>query len=337
MKKLFPLLLVAAVIFMQSALSQTANTDPVGVVTVVITTGLNALGLSLLNADIFRSSAASTAGSIVSIAGETNIGSKLSATEPYYLEVYSGALKGDRFDIDVATTISAANGTLALNASSASNTVAVASIGNSLDGASVALRKHITLEQVQSQCFPVLVGNNNPAFADRISFFDNSGDGFVTYYLRGDGTTWRKSGTTPTANKTPIPPGTGIFFDKIGSSTTLTSQGSVRVNDFAMKFLVGNQLLAPPCPIDLSPAQLGGATANLWVGNNNPANADKISVYNSGLGGFLSYYLRGDGSTWRREGTTTVVTTTGIIPTFQAYFVTRKTADSNYILANLIQ
>lgn len=135
-------------------------------------------------------------------------------------------------------------------------------------------------------------------------------------------------GTTQTANKTPIPPGVGVFFEKKGSPATLVEVGSVRVNDFALKYSVGDQLLAPGFPIAVSPASLGATSTNGWTGNNSQSSADRVSVYNPSLGGYDSFYLRGDGATWRKVGTTTVVTSTDLVQPSQAYFVSRKTSDS---------
>jgi hypothetical protein len=112
-------------------------------------------------------------GAALALEGQTNVGALLSSVEPYYIEVYSGTLKGDRFDVDVAATIGAANGNVVLNSASLNNTLLFSSVGSNLNGATVALRKHITIEQVQGMASSPLVGNNNASSADQIQFYDN--------------------------------------------------------------------------------------------------------------------------------------------------------------------
>lgn len=320
-----------------SSFTQVAATDPVGFVTASVNVGLNPLAVTLLNADLSRTTATGVTGSAVSLSGQTNVGSLLSAGEPYYVEVYSGSLKGDRFDVDTAATIAAANGTVLLDAASPNNTLAVGSIGAALNNATVALRKHVTIEQLQSTASAPLVGNNNIALADQIQFFSNADNAYISYFLRGDGTTWRRAGSTQVANKIPIPPGTGIFVDKKTSPVSFVMTGAVRNNDFAQPWRAGLQLVAPGYPIDTTPARLGGTAANGWVGNNNNALADQIQVFDPQVGAYLAYFLRGDGTTWRRLGTTFAVTTSNVAHAAQSFFVQKATANADNIIVNPIQ
>ena len=162
----------------------TSYSDIVGYQKTSLVVGLNPVGIPLLNNDLFKGPATSLSGSTLSLSSVSNAGALLTSGEPHYLEVYSGALKGDRFDIDTAATITAANGTVVLSSSSANNTLAVASIGTALDGETVAIRRHITLEKVQSFVQGALVGNNTPANADQILIFNPNTQSFLTYYLR---------------------------------------------------------------------------------------------------------------------------------------------------------
>lgn len=314
----------------------TVSTPIVGFQKASVPVGLSTMGFPLLNSDRVKTTVTSLSGSALNLSGQSNVGSLLTAGEPYYLEVYSGALKGDRFDVDTAATIGAANGTVVLNASSANNTYAVASIATQLDGATVALRKHITIEQIQQMASASLVGNNSAASADQIQLFDSNTGGYSSFYLRGDGTTWRKVGTTTVANKTAIPPGTGIFLSKQSGAVDILASGTVRQNDFALPYKTGLQLLAPGFPVDASPSSLGGAAANGWTGNNSAASADQIQIYNASTVGYESYYLRSDGTTWRKVGTTTVVTSDQLLNSARAFFVARQSADANNILLNPI-
>ena len=317
--------------------TNSATTDPVGFVTATVSVGLNPLAVTLLNTDLTRTAATGLSGNSVTLSGQTNVGSLLTAGEPYYLEVYSGSLKGDRFDVDTAATIAAANGTVVLDAGSANNTYAVGSIGAALDNATVALRKHVTIEQLQSTASAALVGNNNQALADQIQFFSTADNAYVSYYLRGDGTTWRKVGTVQAANKIPIPSGTGVFVDKKTSGVSFTMTGGVRNNDFAQPWKAGSQLVAPGYPIDTTPAGLGGTASNGWVGNNNQALADQIQVFDPQANAYNAYFLRGDGTTWRKVGTVTTVTTSNVATASQSFFVQKANANSNNVVVNPIQ
>jgi hypothetical protein len=314
----------------------TSYSDIVGYQTVPVAAGLSTAGFPLLNTDVVKTAATSVSGNSVALSGESNLGGKLTSDEPYYIEVYSGALKGDRFDVNTAATITAANGNVVLDSASANNTYSVASIASQLDGATIALRKHITIEQVQSMSSTPLVGNNSAAAADQIQFYDSAATAYVGYFLRGDGVTWRKVGTTSIANKTPIPSGTGVFISKQGSASQLTAIGTVRQNDFALPFVTGLQLKAPAYPIDISPSSIGATAANGWSGNNSAATADQIQVYNPAASAYDGYFLRGDGTTWRKVGTTTTVTTSNVATSAQAYFVTRASGNSDNTLVNPI-
>ena len=326
------LALAAAPAFLHA--QTTSYSDIVGYQTTSVPVGLSTAGFPLLNSDVVKTSATALSGNNLSLSGESNVGAKLTSGEPYYIEVYSGALKGDRFDVNTAATISAANGSLVLDSSSPNNTYAVGSIASQLDGASIALRKHITIEQIQSMSSSPLVGNTTAANADQIQFYDNSTGGYTSYFLRGDGVTWRKVGTTTTANKTPIPPGVGVFISKKTGSVNLVATGNVRQNDFSNPYKTGLQLHAPAYPLEISPAGVGGTSANGWTGNTTAASADQIQVYNTSTGGYDAYFLRGDGTTWRKVGTTTTVTSSNLATSSQAYFVSRKASDSSNILVN---
>jgi hypothetical protein len=313
--------------------------DIVGYQKTTLGVGLNPIGIPLLNSDLFKGSAVSLSGSTLSLASVSNVGALLTSGEPHYLEVYSGALKGDRFDIDTAATITAANGAVVLNSASANNTLAVSNIGAALDGATVAVRRHITLEKVQSFVQGSLVGNNTPANADQILIFNPNTQSFLTYYLRLDGITWRGSTTgTATQNKVPVPPGVGVFLKKNSSGVDFLSSGLVRQNDFSLPYKAGLQLLAPGFPLAYSPSTLGATAANGWSGNNTPASADQIQIFNTGSGAFATYYLRLDGSTWR--GTTTGTapqTSNNVVSDASAFFVKRASADANNVLLNPVQ
>jgi len=337
MSKLFKNVVASLLVGYASQVSaQTVSTPIVGFQTISVPVGLSTAGFPLLNSDLLKTSATSLTGNSLSLSGETNVGSKLTSGEPYYIEVYSGNLKGDRFEVNTASTINAANGTVVLDSASGNNTYAVSSIASQLDGATVALRKHVTIEQVQAMSSASLVGSNTQTSADQIQLYNSTTQAYDSYFLRGDGITWRKVGTTTSANKVPIPPGTGVFVSKKSGAVNLTATGTVRQNDFSSPYKVGLQLLSPGYPLDLSPSGLGGTSVNGWTGSNTQTAADQIQTYNPVTQAYDAYFLRGDGTTWRKVGTTTTVTTSNVVASGGAYFASRKTADENNILVNPI-
>jgi hypothetical protein len=310
----------------------TATTDPVGFQSSVVPVGTSAVANPLVNADALRAAVASNTSSDVVLGGVSNVGSLLTAGEPYYLEVVAGALEGERFDIDTAATIAAGSSTVVIAAASANNTSNLTS--GALANDQVAIRKHITLEQLQSSFTPALVGNNNANLADQISLFDPASGNLVVYFLRGDNVTWRQFGTTTSVNKLPVPSGVGFFVTKRSSPTSFTSVGTVRMNDFAFPMPSGSTFRAPGFPVSYSPASLGGNSANGWTGNNNANLADQLQVFDAASGTFTSYFLRGDGINWRQFGTTTTVTSDELFADNRPFMVLRRAGDQNYVLVN---
>ena len=304
----------------------TSYSDIVGYQTTALPVGLSSVAVPLLNPDIVKTAATSLTSNALALSGQTNIGSQLTAGEPYYLEVYSGTLKGDRFEVDTAATITAANGSVTLNSSSANNTYPVASIANQLDGATVALRKHVTLAQVEGMFSSPVVANNNPLLADQISLF--SGGSFTPYSRRTDGQ-WRKSGDTTNYAKLAVPPGTAILINRRNSSTSLVASGNVRQNDFARPMSTGLQFFGPNVPLDRSFAQFGvQANTNGWVGNNNPLLADQVYIFSGGS--FVAYSLRAD-SQIRKSGDTTNYATNSLLTADQGFLVKRANANSDLV------
>jgi hypothetical protein len=201
-------------------------------------------------------------------------------------------------------------------------------------GSSVAIRKHVTIEQLQTFFSPALIGNNSATSADQISLYNPAAGTLTSYFLRGDNVTWRQVGTTTGANKVVVPSGTGFFITKRTAPTTYTSVGTVRMNDFAFPMPQGGSFRAPGFPVAYSPSSLGGTSADGWTGNNSAASADQLQVFNPATGTFTAYFLRGDGLTWRQVGTTTTVTTENLFADNNGFLVLRKAADQNYILVN---
>jgi hypothetical protein len=310
--------------------AQSVTTAPVGAVSKTIPVGLSSLAVTLTNPNLLVASCSANSSTVLTLTGVSNAGASLTAGLPYYVEAVSGSLEGDRFDVDTAATITAANGTVVLNLASSNNTFVLTT--NVAAGTQFALRQHVTLSQVQAACSAPLVGNNTASLADQIQFLNAAGNGFVSYYLRGNGTEWRQVGGLVNLNNTPVPAGTGILISKKTSPVSIVMTGSVRTNHFASPLAVGLSLKAAPYPVSYSPAGLNATQTLGWTPNNTASLADQIQVLNSSGNGFVSYYLRSNGTEWRQVGGLTAVTTNSLFPYDSGYFVSRKTSDVNYVL-----
>lgn len=323
-------LCTAAVLLALSTLNaQSVTTTPVGAVTTSLPVGYSMVGLTLLNPASATGVVSSNSASQITFSGNTTVGSALDAASFYYLEITNGNYEGDRFEIDVSATKAATDGTIVLNTASNTNTVALTS--NALTGSSAVIRKHITLTSLQQQVSPALTGNNNSDNADQVQIFDRQSNAFAVYFLRGDGTTWRKFGeTNSVGTSTIIPPGTGVFIKKAAASGTLTQVGEVRNNAFALPLSSGFALVSAGYPVGYSPTALSANATNGWTGNNSSDSADQIQTYNAAENKYNIYFLRGDGTTWRIFGDTTDYKNTQIVNHDSAFWVRKIASDINF-------
>lgn len=319
--------IAALLLSLASSRAQTVSTPIVGFQTKVIGAGLSGVGLPLLNPDTLKASATTFSGNSLQLSGQNNVGALLNPSKQYYLEVYTGSLKGDRFDVDTASTISSASDSVVLASSSANNTYPLASIGTNLNGQTIAIRPHLTLADLDSMCSPALVGNNSLSSADSIAFTENGA--LVYFSKRADGS-WRRSGSAQNFSDKVISPGTGVFVKKASGTTTLTQTGLVRDNDFARPYVAGMELQAPGFPLDRTPINLGvvpGSGATDWFGGT-VSSGDYISVISSGA--LVKYSLRTDGSLVR-SGNPSDFKNSSIVLGADAQLVKRSKANSDNV------
>jgi hypothetical protein len=247
------------------------------------------IGIALLNPSVISGSVSSKSGYVVTVSGASSLGASLEASPAaYYLEVTSPTNSpniGDRFEVDVAATKSANNGTVVL-ATSPRNT-ANASSASLAANTGVVVRKHVTFDQLRASISGTLTGNDDSMAAADIIYIHN-GTGFSPYWLGSDLQTWLSSEDPDDHRYEVIAPGQGILFYKKGASATFTSTGTVRSNDYKQVLSAGYQLNASGFPKSYSPLALGGALNNGWSPN------DKIYVHN-GIG-FGSIVLETDGT-----------------------------------------
>lgn len=254
----------------------------------------------------------------------------------YYLEITEGALEGERFEVDEAATQLATPGTLVIDLSDSLTTHSATAAG-SLVGMKAAIRPHMTLSGLQARITPPMVGNNQAALADGVLIF--SASSAITYYLRGDGVTWRKAGSTTDFSRLIIPPDQSIMLQMRSGAKELRQSGVVRANSFRVSLKSGVHSAAAGYPDSLSPIEFGATSDPLapqlagWVGSNQQSLADAIMVFDPERGSFVTYYLRADGITWRMSGSTTDVSAAKLIRPDAMIMVRRKHADpSNLVI-----
>lgn len=307
--------------------NQPAYSDIVGYHTKTISVGLNSVGLPLLKSDLVKTTATAVTGNSILLSGETNFGAKLNSAKSYYVEVYSGTLKGDRFDVDVVGSIAAANGGVVVNPSSGNNTMPVASIGTNLNNASIAIREHITLADLDTYLSTPAVGNNSISLSDGVGFTESGS--LIFYNKKADGT-WKKVGNSADFSAKTVPPGVGVFIKKIGSAVTLTQVGNVRENDFARPLTTQLSLAAPAYPVDLTPANLSitpGSGATDWTGGT-VVTGDYVSKVESGA--LIKYTLKSDGSV-NKVGNSTDFKNTALFVGSEAQLVKRAKANADLV------
>ena len=326
-------LVLGAALGVSSLSAQTVSTAPVGAVTTTVPVGLSALGYTLINADLVVASCASNTPTVVTLSGVSNVGSLLTASTPYYIEAVSGTLEGERFDVDTALTIAAGNSTVVLSSVVSvipSNNNTTVLTADAAAGSRFALRKHVTLAQIQSMFTTPLVSNTNSGLADQIRLYRPSNGTFITYFLRTQ-TAWA-TGSTP-SNNVVIAPGTGFFFNKVTAPATLVATGGVRLNAFSMPMTEGLALRSLGYPVSFSPALLGASGSTGWTFNSNSSNADQIRIFNRVNGTFTVNFARTT-SAWASGSST--VTNTAFMPFDGGFFLNRKSADSLYIVPSPI-
>ena len=327
MKKLNVTLAILVAAVMAGNAQTTVTSEIVGYHTKTISPGLNSVGLPLLKSDLVKTTATSVSGNSVSLSGETNFGAKLNAAKSYYIEVYSGNLKGDRFDVDVAGSIIAANGGVLLNPTSGNNSMPSASIGTNLDNQVVAVREHITLADLDTYLGTPAVGNNSISLSDGVGFTE--GGSLIFYNKKADGT-WKRVGNSSDFSSKVVPPGAGVYIKKIGSAVTLTQFGTVRENDFARPLTTQLSLIAPAYPVDRTPLALGvvpGAGATDWTGGTS-STGDYISRVESGS--LIKYTLKTDGNL-NRVGNSSDFKDTALFSSQEAQLIKRAKANSDFV------
>jgi hypothetical protein len=305
---------VMAVNAQTNSTNQPVYSDIVGYQQVAAAKGYTTLGFPLVNSPVVTGTVSSKNGS--SIVLSLVCPSTVNPAKPYYLEVTSGAQAGERVDISV-TPGSATVGIVA----SSENTDTLSTLAA---GASVLVRQHITLGQVDTSCSPALVGDDNNG--DRVLFF--IGGAFVAYVKASDGL-WYEDGGFDDMTDMPVRPGVGLLLHrKANTQTTVTQVGTVRSNKFARPYTAGYQVYAPAYPVDLTPTAMGATVANGWAANSDVSRADQIFIFAGGA--FVKNYLEADQS-WYEDGGFDPLNSTVLLPSAKSVVVFKQVASDGVL------
>lgn len=321
----------------------TAVSPAVGVLSTDVPAGLSGAQFPIIPADALASTVAGHVDAAVPgkrihelvLMSTVAPAASLTAGVSYYLEVTSGVLEGERLEVDEVRTAAATPGVLVVDLDDAHSTMPGMTAG-ALVGMKVSIRPHMTLARLQARITPPLVGNNVASQADGVLIFTSTSS--VTYFLRSDGVTWRKAGSTTDFSGMIIPPDQSIMLQMRSGAKELRQEGLIRNNSFRMNMRAGVQAAATGFPDSISPIEFG-ATTNLiapqlttWVGNNQQSLADGILVFDPSRGSFVTYYLRADGVTWRASGSTVDLSASKFLKPDSIIMLKRRNADNQGIV-----
>jgi len=328
--------------FFRLAVTLPASTDsaettvlsaPVGVMSGSAPRGESGMAVPLIAEDVFVGTVESNTPTAVSFAHAGDVGAHLTPGQPYYLEVLTGTLQGERFDV-AASPGGGDTVTLRLGAGSLSTRPALAP--DALAGARGAVRPHLTLARLQSLFRPGLVGRDLFLLADGVWVFENGDLAF--YYLRADGVTWSRVGGAGDFRGKVIAPDVSVLMEAKSARQSWIQAGRVRTNAFRKNLVPGFQAFASGFPVDLSPAQarafVDAATpaATRWNGSNAALLADQMELLFRQGRPLDVFYLRGDGVTWRALAGSGNVAADPLLGATGMVLILRKNADPDYVV-----
>jgi rhamnogalacturonan endolyase len=297
--------------------------------------GESGFAAPLIAEDAFVGTVESNTASAVTFAHASDVGTLLVPGAPYYLEVLTGALQGERFDVDMTAT-TAGEGAVELKLGPGSLSTRPALAAGTLAGARGAIRPHLTLARLQSSFRPGLRGRDLFLLADGVWVFENGDLAF--YFLRGDGATWNRVGSTGDYRGQVIAPDVSVLVETKSAAQSWIQAGKVRTNPFRKNLAAGFQAFASGFPVDLSPAQVralvdpAAPAGTRWNGSNAALLADQIELLFRPGRPLDVFYLRGDGVTWRALTGSANVAADPLIGATGMVLVRRKNADPGYLV-----
>ena len=266
-------------------------------------TGQQTFSMPLLRNEIFAGAVTAVSGSALEFSvGTDSIKDQLAAGTSYYAEVVSGALAGNRFEIDEART---ADGSVELSAGDALNTLGT--VPASMVGARVVVRPHWTVgDLLAAQNFNAA---SSSSASDRLMFLDNGAFKIMWLYSGTSGSrwVWNDDATLADASKRIISPADGLLVHVRGSAVALPVVGQVRGTAFALPLKTGSQMIASGYPVPQSPESRSLTGADCTAGTD-AATADRIRLW---LGDFTLggtgydnhiFELSSGAAQWTHEG-----------------------------------
>ena len=222
------------------------------------------------NAPVFSGTIDYVQGSAVNVATSSNnfdLSSIIGSNGSHYLQVTSGTLEGERFDIagagiDSLTLVSDPNIFATADSVESLNTSDGVPVDNALDGATFQILPHRTIDQLFDKTGPFAgLESTNPSTAARILAYDNRTEtpGFVTYMLIDTGSVVKWILTNDLLNQVDqggvrIDRSQGAYLHPMLGGLTECSVGMVADHDLAMAFNSAHNLAGAPYPIDQAAA-----------------------------------------------------------------------------------
>ncbi len=241
--------------------------------------GCQSIGDPFLPCPVFSGLVDNCAGATLDLttsAGSQSIVAQFTPGVSYYVEVTAGDNAGQRWEINEAASTATSIG---LDLASSLNTQATAPI--SLIGDSIAVRRHLTVNEI----FPPakFTATNSSGTADRILISAPGTAVFTIYWLYANSGSpkWIDASNVTLADmgSRVIDNSQGLFIHPRATTVSLILSGKVRQNPFATKIPIGNTFITGGWPLDQSPATRLMSQANGFTASRNPLTADKIQFW----------------------------------------------------------
>ena len=255
--------------------------------------GFQTHGVSVSQPAILRSTIQNWDDSGVTVS-VSNLQERFVEGQPYYMEITSGPLAGNRLDID---TESSTDSMIACDWSAPHNTLEQMPESSDWLGAEIALRPHWTMSQVYAK--DAFVGGTVLEDADQVLFF-NGVDYDAYFLLKADGYdqwTAQEDDALDSADSLIIPPGVGGFIKRPEGATpvSLVVTGEARSGAFIQPLSDGFNLLASPRPVDFDFTTRLLTLSDGFTGSRDPDTADQVQLWQGdaepGKQGYDSYFL----------------------------------------------
>ena len=308
---------------------------PSGVISAPLGVGLHPLAFPLVQGECFSGIIASNSGASVHFAAG-DVAAALENGAAYYLEVVAGPLEGERLDVNTSATLAAGGSEVILTLGPGSLSTADTLNADVLASARAVIRRHVTLGSLPALFSPALEGNNSAAKADSVQLLVNGL--LTTFYLRGDGVTWREVGKTVDESARVVAPDTALLVQLRSGAKRWLLTGGVRSNVFLVPLTPGARAFATGFPLDLSPRAIGAAVDPAapaevrWTGSDTVAAADTLKVFDESTGAFVTYYLRADGVSWYASTGGPDVSGQNLINATGMTVLTRIKPDRDYLI-----